>query len=319
MRSLTPFGAAALASSLAAFTPMALAAEAESGVELELELAPAEEAAAAEEDEPSELDTRLQTPDAEMQADVPERKDEATAEPPRKRIIQPAPKLEEQPAPAEEPAMEEMNPAPTSGALFEPAPSPLAQVGAAIMDAPVTDFGAAVTVGGGVTNFTQSNLNDATSAGGYWDVRGSLGTRSIVGVEAAYHGNSRDIAAIGLRDETFLVGNGLEGALRLNAPLTFEQNDVAVLVEPFAFGGIGWTRYNLFNEGTNTSSVLDQDDVFVLPVGVGIAGSVQGVMLDARFTYRPAFGNDLVGSATGAFDNDSLSDWSLGAHVGFEF
>lgn len=203
--------------------------------------------------------------------------------------------------------------------LFEPVPGPLGQLDDAILDAPVTDFGAALTVGGGVTNFTQSGLTDATGLGGYWDVRGALGTRSIVGVEAAYHGNSRDIQAIGLRDETFLVGNGLEGALRLNAPLTFEQNELDFLVEPFAFGGIGWTRYNLFNEGVNTSNVQDQDDIFTIPLGVGLAGSVEGIMLDARFTYRPAFGNDLVGDATGAFENDSLSNWSLGANVGFEF
>lgn len=222
--------------------------------------------------------------------------------------------LEEEPAKAEDMPTEDDN-----QTMFSPVPGPIQEIDKAISDAPITDFGASILVGGGVTNFTQSNLTDSTSVGGYWDVRGSLGTRSILGLEAAYHGNSRDIQAIGLRDETFLVGNGLEGAVRINAPLTFEQNNLDVLVEPFAFGGVGWTRYNLFNEGTNTSSVLDQDDVFVVPLGLGIAGSVEGVMLDARFTYRPAFGSDLVGSATGAFETDSLSDWSLGANLGFEF
>lgn len=342
------------------------------GVELEMELAPEEEAARADEEEQEALDSSapqilieqpapeiiveqpapaitieqnepevtIQQPAPEVTIEQAEPKVQVNQEKARIRVEQEEPdvkyqqrlkpeKVEEEMAPAEdympmeleeEPARaEDMPEEGDNQTMFTPVPGPIEQIDQAISDAPITDFGASVLVGGGVTNFTQSNLTDSTSVGGYWDVRGSLGTRSILGLEAAYHGNSRDIQAIGLRDETFLVGNGLEGAIRVNAPLTFEQNNLDVLVEPFAFGGVGWTRYNLFNEGTNTSSVLDQDDVFVVPLGLGIAGSVEGVMLDARFTYRPAFGSDLVGSATGAFETDSLSDWSLGANLGFEF
>lgn len=226
-------------------------------------------------------------------------------------------KVKEEAAPAEDASKEQSQ--------YDMEPQSSEQVGMLsdaqdqIMNAPLTDFGATLMVGGGVTNFTQSNLTDATSVGGYWDVRGALGTRSIVGLEAAYRGDSRDIQAIGLRDEAFLVGNGLEAAVRLNAPLTFEQNNLNFLVEPFAFGGVGWSRYNLFNEGVNTSDVIDQDDIFVVPVGVGIGGSIENIYLDARFTYRPAFGSDLVGDATGAFESDSLSSWGLGAQIGFEF
>lgn len=290
--------------------------------------------------EQSEPEVKIQQPAPEITIEQPQPKVQINQEKARVRVEQNEPEvkyqqvlepemLEEEAAPAEdyermqpeeEPAeAQEMQMKEGDQSLFTPVPGPIEQIDRAISDAPFTNFGASVLVGGGVTNFTQSNLTDSTSVGGYWDVRGSLGTRSILGLEAAYHGNSRDIQAIGLREETFLVGNGLEGAIRVNAPLTFEQNNLDVLVEPFAFGGVGWTRYNLFNEGTNTSSVLDQDDVFVVPLGVGIAGSVEGVMLDARFTYRPAFGSDLVGSATGAFETDSLSDWSLGANLGFEF
>lgn len=188
-----------------------------------------------------------------------------------------------------------------------------------------TEYGTALYVGGGVTGFVENDVVDNTTPGGFWDVRGVAGTRTPVGIELGYTGSARDVNALGLNDEAFLLSNGLEAALRLQAPIT--QSDIGggigqnapVLIAPYAFGGLGWTRYDLLNEGTNTSSVLNQDDIMSLPLGVGVGLGLAGVTLDARFTYRHAFFSDLVGDATSSFDDTSLNQWNLGASIGFEF
>lgn len=188
----------------------------------------------------------------------------------------------------------------------------------------VTNFGGLLQVGGGVRNFTEPGVTDVTSAGGYWDVRGVIGTRSFLGLEAAYHGSASDVDAIGLSESAFLVSNGVEGAIRVNAPITqtyinFASPDVPVLIEPYAVGGIGWQRYNLVNEGVNTSLVESADDVMTVPLGVGLTFGLSGLALDARFMYRQALFSSLVGTPTSSFGDESLNSWSFGAGLGFEF
>ncbi len=189
-----------------------------------------------------------------------------------------------------------------------------------------TEYGTALYVGGGVSGFVENDVVDNTTPGGFWDVRGVAGTRTPVGIELGYTGSARDVNALGLGDEAFLLSNGLEAAVRLQAPITQNEiggdmlgSDAPVLIAPYAFGGLGWTRYDLLNEGSNTSSVLNQDDIMSLPLGVGIGLGLAGVTLDARFTYRHAFFSDLVGDATSSFDDVSLNQWNLGASLGFEF
>lgn len=190
-----------------------------------------------------------------------------------------------------------------------------------------TEYGTALYVGGGVTGFLEQDVVDNTTPGGFWNVRGVAGTRTPLGLELGYHGAAQDINALGLGDEAFLLSNGLEAAVRLQAPITqgdFNTDvlgtaDAPVLIAPYAFGGLGWTRYDLLNEGTNTSSVLNQDDIMSLPLGVGVGFGLAGVTLDARATYRHAFFSDLVGDATSSFDDVSLNQWNVGASIGFEF
>lgn len=186
-----------------------------------------------------------------------------------------------------------------------------------------TEFGTALFIGGGVTGFVEEGVVENTSPGGFWDVRGVAGTRTPLGIEVGYTGSARDVNALGLADSAFLLSNGLEAALRLQAPITQADigiaNDAPVLISPYAFGGLGWTRYDLINEGTNTSSILNQDDIMSLPLGIGVGLGLAGVTLDARFTYRHAFFSDLVGNATSSFDDVSLNQWNVGASIGFEF
>lgn len=170
--------------------------------------------------------------------------------------------------------------------------------------------GAALMLGGGFEDFTNSNLQSMTGGGGAWNVRAVAGTYSIIGVEAAYVGSARSINALGLESNAALVGNGAEGAVRLNVPLLSGRS----LVEPFGFVGLGWSRYNIVNTNTQSSAVAERDDVMTMPYGGGLAFAYRGLMADARFTYRYTYRNDLMRTAGGRLNN-----WGIGAQVGYSF
>lgn len=174
-------------------------------------------------------------------------------------------------------------------------------------------IGAALTVGGGLIDFTGDNARDMTSTGGYWNARVITGTRQFVGVEAAYIGSARDVSALGLSNQAMLVGNGVEGALRLNVPIINGRS----IVEPFAFAGVGWSRYNITNSNTNTSSLASSDDIMEIPYGGGVSFGYNGFIADARFTYRSTYYNDLMRTPSGLAGR--LDNWSVGGQLGVEF
>lgn len=208
------------------------------------------------------------------------------------------------------------------GQVEEPAPKEAPQP--LIAGALFTPLGAGMLVTGGFKNFVEPGVTDTLTPGGYWDIRGILGTRSFVGLEAAYHGSAQDVEAIGLQSQSYVVSNGVEGAVRLNAPITQAMVpqvnlEAPVLFEPFAFGGIGWQRYTLVNEGENTSDVASDDDILTVPFGAGLAISIAGLHLDGRVTYRHALYSSLLGTATSSFADTSLNSWSVGGGLGFEF
>jgi hypothetical protein len=183
-------------------------------------------------------------------------------------------------------------------------------------------YGIALLAGGGVEDFASDAMTETTDVGGNWDVRLAVGTKSPVAVEAAYTGSARQIDALFTQEDATLVGTGLEGNLRLNL-LPLEQ------VTPYAFGGLGWRRYDVVGEDFTRASagIADQDDLMELPFGGGISGSYRGFIVDARFTYRAAVGEDLVvdddGAVLGNFDSSDgdlgLDTWSVSARMGVEF
>jgi hypothetical protein len=183
---------------------------------------------------------------------------------------------------------------------------------ASLPDRMVTDAGAAIQVGGGAVGFTQTDTEDQVNTGGIWDVRGIYGTRSFVAGELAYVGSARAIDNPNI-DGT-LVSHGAEAAVRLNAPITGfdEQNDA--LIEPYAFGGVGWANYNVVGDD-GASNLANNDGVFAVPVGIGVAGVYQGALLDLRLTYRPTFGSETGGNT----DDSALSNVAFTASVGGEF
>lgn len=178
-----------------------------------------------------------------------------------------------------------------------------------------TPFGTAINVGGGVMNYTERGPLASTNPGGLWNARLAVGTRSVIGLEGGYLGTAQDIDAVGLDEGAFLVSNGAEGALRVNAPVTFQ----AGMVAPYAVAGLGWQRFDLVNEGVNTSSVEDADNVMTVPVGIGLNTVLAGFNLDARAMYRHTIGSELLGAEDYSFDSNAMNFWSLQAGLGFEF
>jgi hypothetical protein len=174
-------------------------------------------------------------------------------------------------------------------------------------------FGISLQGGGGVTDFTGSTERALTGVGGSWDVRAVLGTRQIVGFEAAYVGSAHGMTT-SWGGNTQLVGNGVEGNLRLNLP--FLQNEV--LVEPFGFVGLGWSNYYLTNFGDAGQVFSNSDAVGAVPMGGGLAVGYRGFMVEARFTYRPYFDDNQL-LVAGSNDYLRLDNWNAGVMLGFEF
>jgi hypothetical protein len=178
---------------------------------------------------------------------------------------------------------------------------------------PIAPTGFGVQLGGGVTGFSRQETRDRFGTGGYWDVRAVLGQRSYLGAELAYVGSARGATAPGLADDAALIANGAEAAVRANLPLAVGQLQLA----PFVFGGVGWSYYQMVNQGSN-ASIKDHVNALTVPFGTGISASYAGVVLDARFTYRPVFDDKLVPLSTGDRDHADLQNWAAGLTLGFE-
>lgn len=184
----------------------------------------------------------------------------------------------------------------------EPAPGVRRSAG------PPSGHGNTVLLGGGVMTFSGATARSVAEAGGTWDLRLGWGTRSMLGFEAAYVGSANGLTAAGLDESAMLLGTGAEGVLRLNLPLVYRDS----LLEPFGFGGLGWTRFDVINNDVNVSAVREKDHTMTVPVGAGLAASMRGLMVDARFTYRFLYNEDLIGGS-------DLDNWMISANLGAEF
>lgn len=169
-----------------------------------------------------------------------------------------------------------------------------------------TPLGAYFLAGGGVTNFAKDTLRDSFNLGGAWDLRVGIGSRYFVGGELAYVGSARGGEGVGFD----LLNNGAEAVVRVQYPYTTS----GWLIEPFAFGGIGFTRVTFVDDPTDR----DGSSIGTIPFGAGIMAGYRHLLFDARFTYRPAFSDDnLIISRTGSPEN--LHSWAVMASVGYEF
>jgi hypothetical protein len=176
---------------------------------------------------------------------------------------------------------------------------------------PRTIFGVALMAGGGGGEYTNSAVRPSTGATGNWNVRGIIGTRTYVGIEADYVGAAGSISSFGLGTSNTLVRNGFEGLLRVQFPGSVGM----ALVEPYAFGGFGWDHYSLSSTPIATASINATDEVLTVPVGGGFAAGYKGLIADVRFTYRPTYNETLFGADSSA----GLTNWNASGSLGYEF
>lgn len=213
-------------------------------------------------------------------------------------------------APAPEPAP------PTAAAMAEPEPAP------AYTEAPITEqatppqstmdrIGLGVALGGGVVGFTDDEARDLTDIGGSWEFRAILGSKMPLALELAYLGSAQGIEAVGISNDARLIGNGGEGVLRLQLPTFF--------VRPYVLAGVGWTHYQLTNEGINVSGLSSSDDVLTVPLGLGLTfRGVFGGTFDIRGTYRLSYFDDMFSGVYGGA-NVNMNTWAATARLGWEF
>ena len=224
------------------------------------------------------------------------------------------------PEPATPPAPEVTPPPPTVAvvpAVVEPVPMETPPPSAPPRYEPPSKFGLALLAGGGFQDFSNSSMRNLTNGGGAWDIRFVAGTRSILGVEGAYVGSARSFQSLGVTaNNPTLISNGVEGNLRLNAPITRG----ASLFEPYAIAGVGWSQYHITNYNSNTQALSDfsatNDNVMTVPLGAGFTYGYKALLLDVRGTYSPTYYNNLLQGANG---NGTLNTWGVGGSVGFGF
>jgi hypothetical protein len=169
--------------------------------------------------------------------------------------------------------------------------------------------GIGLTAGAGVTSFSNSETNDAVSAGGIWEARIAFGTRPPVGLEAAYIGSAQPMSALSGR--ATLIGTGLEAVARV---------DLGTLaVQPYAVGGIGWTHYGVSGSGDTELRIGSDDDIFTIPAGLGVRYRSGPWLFDGRGTYRFAFDDELLQRQGDLESFGSLESWAVTFRGGFEF
>ncbi|HVV83957.1 MAG TPA: OmpA family protein [Kofleriaceae bacterium] len=167
-----------------------------------------------------------------------------------------------------------------------------------------------VLAGGGVTGFIDSDVRDATEVGGQWNARIVGRTHSILGYEAAYIGSAQGINLFGANPDSILMGTGVEGNLRLN----FTRS----AIQPYIFGGVGLTLYDVSKMDSSMASMEEDDNVYQIPAGAGFRFELPArLVLDVRGTYRVAF-HDTMFQGMNNSDN-GLDSWAATGQLGMTF
>jgi outer membrane protein OmpA-like peptidoglycan-associated protein len=173
-------------------------------------------------------------------------------------------------------------------------------------------LGVQLMVGGGAINSLDQGTEDFVELGTTWNARVALLNRSLIGFEAAYVGSVQSVDALGLDTNAQLLGNGVEGDVRLNLLR-------AMPVRPYLFAGLGWTHYDIGNSDVETSLVDGEDDVLHVPAGLGVDFRLyRGLTLDLRGTMRAAFDDNMFDRAS-AEEEAGMENWAASADLGFEF
>lgn len=178
-----------------------------------------------------------------------------------------------------------------------------------------SEIGIGVTLGGGVTGFTDGAMRDVVTndVGGLWNVRGTIGTHIPLGVDIAYLGTASELETLAGFDNGTLIGTTVEVAPRFNILPHYAWN-------PYVFAGVGWQRYDVTGENfaTADTGMRDSDDVLEFPLGAGIAyRDPTGLVVDLRGTFRATTEPDLLRQPDG--DQADLHTWEASGAIGYEF
>jgi hypothetical protein len=170
-----------------------------------------------------------------------------------------------------------------------------------------------VSLGGGISEFVESQVRDRTGVNGEYELRLVFGVSSPLAFELAYVGTAVGIEGLAGENNATLLSNGVEGLARVN----FTRGPV----QPFVVGGASWVHYSVVDARVSLSDVRDSDNVLALPFGGGLAGYVPdtGLVIDARFIYRATFYDDLLRPMVGSGSGAGLGNWSVSLRVGYAF
>jgi OmpA family len=256
----------------------------------------------------------------EGRGEVTERQEGKTASQERVAIVStcaPTPPAAEAPVeekPPEVAAPVEAPPPPPPPAPVEPLPSAEPVVSAkAYEPRPLSTIGIGLSAGAGVIDFTQQRARSFTDAGVTWDVHMTLGTRLPVGLDLAYIGSAQNINLNGFSTDSYLLGQGVEAALRVQYPKG--------LVRPYVFGGVGWRQLSIKRQNVFGTGFLDFDNQGTVPFGAGIAlGYINGLMFDIHGTGRVTWDDDLLRNVLqNQGQNSHTNTWDVTARLGAEF
>jgi hypothetical protein len=169
-------------------------------------------------------------------------------------------------------------------------------------------------VGGGMTNFTERGARSLTNPGGSWGLRAVSGMNRVFGLEAGYLGATQPLDVPGI-DGGNIVRTEVEGLVRVSAP--FERGNA--FVAPYGAIGLGWGLYSLVGANGGAANIRNNDGVFSIPLGFGVAAGYGRFSLDTRFLYRRAYSDDMLRQANPTVFTAGLNNITLGANLGYTF
>jgi hypothetical protein len=92
-------------------------------------------------------------------------------------------------------------------------------------------------------------------------------------------------------------------------------------IQPYVFGGAGWTNYHVRNAPDTNANLSSNDNVLTIPFGLGATYRIgRAFLVDVRGTARVVYGDtlfDKVAMASNA-GNAGLNNWNVGARLGWE-
>lgn len=172
--------------------------------------------------------------------------------------------------------------------------------------------GISVTAVGGVEDFAGHTMRHTSNLNGLWSVHTAVDVQRYVALEAGYIGTASRISSPIGEDAATLLGSTFEAIGRLS-PLPDQR------LQPYAFFGAAWRHYDVTGADFTTSDagMNDSDDLLQIPVGAGVAYRYGALVGDARFTFRPSTGAELVLEDDGGYAN--MNTWGIAGGLGYEF